>query len=147
MPTDGGLRQLFRKHIPEAHWQAVESWSTGQGVPDMNYCLEGCDGWIENKSTEAWALAHPLSPEQVAWMERRHRAGGRVLLAVRRKHSGGPRRGASVDELYIFGPNALRVIAETNSIKDIEFLMRCGDGPAKWWWNAVKVLMMKEKTT
>lgn len=141
MTTDGGLRQVFRKHIPQAHWQAIESWSTGQGVPDMNYCLEGRDGWIENKFTEAWALQHPLSPEQVAWIERRNRVGGRALLAVRKTFVGGVRRGDPGDEVFIFGPSALRLIAPTNSIKGVEPLLHSTGGPARWDWATICALM------
>lgn len=141
MSTDGGLRQVFTKHVRDAHWQAIESWSTGQGVPDANYCLEGCDGWIENKTTSWWSLQHPLSPEQVAWGERRSRVGGRYLMAVRRQFDASPRRGAAVDELAIFGPEVLRQIATTNSIRDVVPRLYCTGGPSRWNWDVIRVLM------
>lgn len=141
MSTDGGLRQVFTKHVRDAHWQAIESWSTGQGVPDANYCLEAADGWIENKQSSWWALSHPLSPEQVAWGERRARAGGRYLLAVRRHYDGSVRRGPAVDELYLFGASSLRLIAPTNSIKGVTPLHLSTGGPARWNWAHVRALM------
>ncbi len=142
MTTDGGLRQLFRKHIPHAHWQAIETGGTGLGIPDMNYCLEGCDGWIEAKSAEAWALKHPLSPEQCGWLERRLRAGGRAMLAVRKSYDGGVRRGPAGDELFIFNDQAaFRVIASTNSIRDAKAIYHDVGGPARWNWDAVRALM------
>jgi hypothetical protein len=82
---DGGLLQLFRKHLPEFHWQSVETWSTGQGVPDVNYCHANVEGWLELKRVTGWRIT--VSPEQIAWAERRARAGGRVFLACRRIES------------------------------------------------------------
>jgi hypothetical protein len=126
--------------------QAIESWSTGQGVPDMNLCLEGSEVWIENKQTSAWALAHPLTPEQVGWIERRARAGGRVFIAVRRQCAAGIRRGPAVDELYIFRPDCARALAATNSIKDIPpSLGPFGGGPSRWDWVAIKTLFAERR--
>lgn len=140
MSTDGGLRQEFTKHVREAMWIPIESWGTGQGVPDAHYCLDGHTGWIENKKTDAWRLAHPLSAEQVGWMERYHRSGGRVLVAVRRQHKGGVRKGVPVDELWIFDHTALRQIA-TNGIYGLVPRLLSTGGPARWNWDAVRALM------
>jgi hypothetical protein len=71
MTTDGGLRQLYQKHLPTFHWQGVETWSTGQGVPDCNFCAEGSEGWIENKVTHTNAIK--FQTEQIGWIERRRR--------------------------------------------------------------------------
>ena len=30
---DGGLRALFRQHLPEVDWQSIETPMTGGGVP------------------------------------------------------------------------------------------------------------------
>ncbi len=141
MSTDGGLRQIFRQHVIEAHWQAIETGGVGTGIPDMNYCIQGCDGWIEAKRTTAWALAHPIQPEQVSWPERRVRCGGRYLLAVRKQHAGGSRLGVAIDELYIFGPEALRLIAPVNSIRGVTPRLHCTGGPARWDWDALRALM------
>lgn len=97
---DGGLTKLFMSKIEQAHFQPVESWSTGQGVPDLNFCIAGIDGWIEMKKTATNSVG--ITGEQVAWAERRGRNGGRVFLAVRKKHSGGVRLGAPVDQLFLF---------------------------------------------
>lgn len=108
---DGGLRQLVQKNIPEADWCPVETSGTGRGVPDLNYCLNGYEGWIECKATDTRAV--DLRPEQVAWLERRARAGGRVTVMVRRKHSGGPRKGDPVDEIWVLdGAYAQRIKQE-----------------------------------
>ena len=47
--TDGNLRQLEMRYIRDCHWQSVETWSTGQGVPDVNGCIDGVEFWVENK--------------------------------------------------------------------------------------------------
>ena len=79
---DGDLRSLFRKHLPEFHWVSIESWVTGAGIPDANYCCSGVEGWIEFKKTTAIAVR--FKPGQIAWHEQRGRAGGRTFIAVRR---------------------------------------------------------------
>jgi len=137
--TDGGLRNIFKKHIPEAHWQPVETWSTGQGVPDTNYCFGGAEGWIELKQTSSWRVA--VSPEQVAWAERRIRAGGRVLCGVRREALAGPRRGDAQDKLYLYDGGKMRTLL-TGSLLDCRRLYESGPGgPANWDWEAIRRLL------
>lgn len=96
---DAGLRKILRANLPHFHWQAIESGATGGGIPDANYCCGGCEGWVECKWTPA--LAVKFRPEQVGWLSRRARAGGRVFVAVRRHCEAGPRRVAR-DELWLF---------------------------------------------
>lgn len=79
---DGGLGGLLRDHLPHIHWQRVES-GTSRGIPDMNYCVDGAEGWIELKWTLGWTV--DLRPEQVAWLMRRSRSGGRVHILVRQR--------------------------------------------------------------
>ncbi len=114
---DGGLRQIFQKYLPEFHWQSVETFSTGRGVPDLNYCFRGTEGWIELKRRVGNRVA--LSPEQIAWIERRGRAGGRVFVAVRKN---------GLFWLYK-GANA--------RLLDVPELV--GEGrPQSWPWEAIK---------
>lgn len=128
---------MFQKHLPSVHWQGVETWSTGQGVPDMNGCIEGWEFWIENKLTSGYKVNFEVG--QVAWIERRHRAGGRVFLAIRRKAPAGPRRGEAVDELWLFKGNQVRSVAVNGLDEDKEFpFYRTEGGPAKWNWEAIK---------
>ena len=143
MKRDGNLSSLCQKHIPMAHWQSVETWSTGRGVPDLNYCLEGTEGWIELKSTAAWAVK--IEPGQVAWIERRARAGGRVFLAVRRKSAPGPRKGSRADELWLLDHRAARELATPgvglNDISKSLVLELSLGGPARWDWDRVKEIL------
>lgn len=136
--TDGNLRKLFQKHLPEAHWQAVESFSTGQGMPDANYCFPGgAEGWIENKQTSGWTV--DMRPEQIAWLERRSRLGGRTFIAVRRQVPTGPRRGAAVDGLWLYLGSQARELASRGlkNPKD-EPLFKWSGGPANWNWPDIK---------
>ena len=64
--TDARLRQVFKEHLPDFDIQSVETWGTGRGVPDMNFCCNGIEGWIEFKMTKHWRVT--VAPEQVAWI-------------------------------------------------------------------------------
>lgn len=138
MTTDGGLSQLFRKHLPDVDFARIETWSTGQGVPDVNGCCEGAEFWIEMKATSGRAVT--ISPEQVAWAERRLRHGGRVFLAVRRQHDGGPRKGPAVDELWLFTGAQTRWIA-TEGLPSDHFWFWAG-GPRSWDWGEIKRILL-----
>lgn len=58
------------------------------GVPDVNYCVDGCEGHIELKfrrdppvrDTTPVFGSKGLRESQVAWIGRRLRAGGRVFI-------------------------------------------------------------------
>ncbi len=140
--TDGGLRSEFRRRIPDFHWQSIETGGVGNGVPDANYCGNFCEGWIENKQTDGWVVT--LRPEQVAWLARRARAGGRVYVAVRRWHDGGPRKGASVDELWLLRGGAAVAIKQHGLVDEAEYVLgRWHGGPAAWDWSAVRKIISR----
>lgn len=135
MSTDGGLPKLFTDRL-DGHWQRVETFSTGQGVPDLNFCIEGRDGWIEAKQTAAWAVS--ISPEQIGWAERRIRNGGRVFLAVRRQSPGGART-KPCDELWLFDGRWTRRVKD-GGLKGMEqtaLLLTTGSA-RNWNWQAVR---------
>lgn len=136
--SDGNLRQIFQKMLPEVHWQGVETWSTGQGVPDMNGCLQGHEFWIENKVTSGWKVNFEVG--QIAWAERRLRAGGVVFLAVRRKAPAGPIRGDATDELWLFAGEQMRQIS-IEGIRNITPFGRWNGGPVRWDWSAVRAAL------
>jgi hypothetical protein len=120
MAKDGGLRSLFRENLPKFHWTSIESPLTGMGTPDANYCYDSIEGWIEFKQTKGWAVT--LRVEQVGWLLRRTRAGGRTFVAVRRKN-----------ELYLFRGSDARSLRE-NGIKGALPVAHETGGPAKWRW-------------
>lgn len=137
MPAnDGGLRKLFTERIKGVHWQAIETGGTGRGVPDLNGCFEGRDIWIEMKKADHWAVG--IWPEQVAWIERRTRAGGLCRIAVRRDG----------DELWLLRPEAARIIATPRqSLRDVPAGYKIGvwpGGPRAWPWDDIALKLFSQ---
>src|SRR5262245_11843020 len=120
---DAGLRQLFQKHLPEFHWQPIETGGTGRGIPDANYCFNGKEGWVEFKRVTGWKFT--IAPEQIAWLERRARAGGRVFVAARRT--------ASPQTFWLIHGHLARLGLMKNKI-----LVKSLGNPASWDWQAIK---------
>jgi hypothetical protein len=64
----------------------------GVGTPDINFCIEGVEGWIELKSprepkrasTRLFGSNHKLSQDQMNWFLKQEKAGGNgfVLIAT-----------------------------------------------------------------
>lgn len=60
------------------------------GMPDVNYCIEGQEGWIEikapveptRKATPLFGSNHQVSIEQINWMHVQHMAGGVSWLLI-----------------------------------------------------------------
>ena len=149
---DGGLRQIFRKHLRDVHWCTIESPLTEGGIPDTNFCADGVEGWIECKKTEGWAVT--LRPLQVGWLLRRSRAGGRALVAVRRRCPAGPRSPAA-DELWLLAGAAARELKahglpRTDGVRwrsppwpPATHLGRWAGGPRGWDWPAVRRVLTR----
>lgn len=145
---DGGLRSLFRERLRQGfHWQSIETGLTGLGVPDANFCCSGAEGWIEFKQTDAWAVT--LRPEQAGWIYTRWRAGGRVLVAVRRQHSGGPRKGDPVDELWLWSGQWARELKRDGMLQPssphIAPIAVWSGGPGGWDWGDVRARVLGEE--
>jgi len=124
---DGGLRLLFAKNIA-GHWQSVETFATGRGVPDANYCLDGAEGWVEFKRVNGWQVE--VRPEQVAWAERRRRNGGRVFLAARKAKF-----------LWLFDGADVRLVMGPAGVRSNAVLLHAAGGPQKWPWAAIRDLL------
>lgn len=140
MSDDGGLRPEFRKRLPDIHWQSIETGGTGLGVPDSNFCL-GVEGWIEFKWTDTYLV--PLRPEQIGWLTRRARSGGRVFVGVRRRHEGGPRKGESVDELWMLKGAFADIIRVEGLRMDRDYYIGAwGGGPSSWPWPIVRSILL-----
>lgn len=68
----------------------IESHMTAAGIPDVNYCFLGCEGWIELKfakrparaSTVVFKSQRGLDPDQVSWLLNRRRCGGRAFALI-----------------------------------------------------------------
>lgn len=129
--ADGDLRRLFRAHLPAFHWVSIETGACAPGTPDSNFCFDGSEGWVEFKTTPGWAV--PLRPAQVAWLDRRGRAGGKVYVAVRR-------RTADVDELWLLNGAAARQL-RAGGLRGAQALGAWGGGPSAWDWGSVSSIL------
>jgi hypothetical protein len=134
--TDGGQRSLFQKNLPLVHWQSIETGGTGLGVPDTNGCIGGVEFWIEFKATDGWTIGN-MKAEQVAWLERRTRAGGRCFVSVRQ-------RGMKRDDLWLLSPWAARPLLMRTTLRDLlprDVLGHWTRG--KWDWSRILGLLSK----
>jgi len=78
----------LRDRLPSGHYSRVES-ETSPGIPDVNFCVRGVEGWVELKST-AKTSGHPfrrrgdkgkgLRAAQIRWITGRVKEGGRVWI-------------------------------------------------------------------
>jgi len=57
----------------------VESPMTSAGIPDLNYCCYGREGWVELKA----GPDIEIRPTQVAWFKARIEAGGWPLFLIK----------------------------------------------------------------
>lgn len=131
MSTDGGLRQLFRSKFRDWQWTSIETGAVSPGTPDAEFCTpDGISGWVECKKTSGWKIK--FQPLQVPWIHRRHRLGGRVFVAVRRK----------TDELYVVPGEFILELAETG-VKN--FSPISGVGARNWDWSEVEKILTTGK--
>lgn len=138
--SDGGLGKLFQKHLPKFDWQRIESGGTGLGIPDLNFCHKGMEGWIENKLV-ANGEKITFQEGQVAWHERRVRHGGRCFIAVRRQCSAGPRKGPAVDSIRLY--SGLDVKGLAVDPRAVMPLIVGLDGPERWPWEQIGLQLMQ----
>lgn len=79
-----------RKHLgPHGHLVRIEDL-LAEGVPDVNYCINGAEGWLELKWVEKWPVREttPLriphyTKAQRLWHYMRGSAGGRMFIMVK----------------------------------------------------------------
>lgn len=89
MAAEAALWAILRRAKLPGHWVRVEN-RVERGTPDVNYVIDGVEGWIELKSLGHLA-ADPRLPlrirhytkQQRFWAIRRARAGGHVALLIR----------------------------------------------------------------
>lgn len=81
--TEKGLRGVLKSWLPKrTHYQPIES-SSAPGIPDVNFCLNGGDHWVELKivlGKDKLRFQKPLSPYQWNWLLSRAKAGGSVWV-------------------------------------------------------------------
>jgi len=125
---DGKLNDLLRKHLPEVDWVRIESGGTGLGIPDLNYAYDGREGWIELKGLIA-GFKFGMRPQQVAWIERRRRHGGKVLIFVRKGDAAWLFPGDAARDLFDRG---LRAVDKWMPLVHFE------GSPATWNWRDLR---------
>jgi hypothetical protein len=144
---DGGLRGLFRERlIVGFDWQSVESALTGGGIPDLNGKPKGApEVWVEMKQTKEWAVT--LEVEQVGWVLRRIRYGGRVFVAVRRRCTAGKRRVAA-DELWLLRGSFAKELKREGlrGCPPAAVLGVYAGGPSVWDWVSVRKHLLVSPT-
>lgn len=134
MAIDGGLRPIFKKHLPHFFWVPVETPISGGGVPDHHWCCDGVAGWNEYKKATGWKVKFRL--EQPAWHESYRRRGGRSFVIVRRTVG-------KVDDLYVFWGVDARTIADDGLLATTPIALFHG-GPARWDWIRIKGILLRE---
>lgn len=70
------------KNLTGMHIQRIETGGTGRGIPDFNACCDGVEFWVELKVVNAGKKIG-LRPEQVGWLIKRSKTGGRCFVLVR----------------------------------------------------------------
>jgi len=89
--SESSAFQTLKRNVclPRDRFERVEN-GLGEGMPDVNYCMEGAEGWIELKAPNLPARAttpllksqHQLSQAQVNWFIRQKQARGRAFLYI-----------------------------------------------------------------
>lgn len=120
--ADGGLRATFHQNIKDAQWTAIETGVVSLGVPDSEYCFAGgIQGWIEFKRCKGNVVT--IRPQQVSWIERRARLGGRVFVIVMRG-----------EELFVYQGRDVRLL-KTDGLKGATPLM------TGWDWDQIRQIL------
>ena len=65
------------------HFDRIESTFTVAGRPDVNYCIDGCEGDFELKIYDKRKGGFVLRSGQVAWHAKRVQAKGRCFIIAR----------------------------------------------------------------
>ena len=87
MSNEATFSKLVKSHLPVgAHWQRIETGSTGTGIPDINICFKGKEIWVELKLIKGKRV--DLTPTQVAWLMKRAKAGGHTWILARHTYDG-----------------------------------------------------------
>ena len=80
------LWEWLRERLQSGHFTRVES-DCSPGLPDVNYCVQRSEGWIELKAAKR-ATGTPfktrggLRPEQIRWINTHVSHGGTVWIIV-----------------------------------------------------------------
>ena len=83
------LRTTIQKMGIGGRWERVEN-GVGSGMPDVSYCVEGGEGWVELKhgampgkdSTRVFKSQRGLDITQINWHLNQHQAGGKSFILI-----------------------------------------------------------------
>lgn len=105
--------QILRKNMPKRmdRLERIENVA-GTGTPDINFCSEGVECWIEMKSSKEpmrtksllFASNHKLSQVQKNWFLQQRNAGGRCYILIATD-----KRWMLIDGKYADGINKMTV--------------------------------------
>ena len=129
---DGGLRGVFKDHLKSWQLTPIETGVIVSGVPDAEFCAPGgVSGWIEFKYVRHGSSGKDvgLRPGQVAWIDRRHRLGGRVFIAIQKQ-----------DALYIYDGSGVREL-KLHGLESTKGLLLQTVG--KWDWGAIQEVLCR----
>lgn len=105
------VRKLLNSPAAAAcHFSWVESGATSPGIPDLNYCFGGTEGWLELKCMPNIEVR----AAQVEWIEKRIQAGGHPLILIQDGDSLHICHGSSARHIRA-DPSRERVEAEATS--------------------------------
>lgn len=90
--SEAAMRQTIILHFRRlgAHVQRIED-SASVGVPDLNVCVKGGEGWVEFKHVDeqkvpkraATPMKIGLKPEQAIWLNQRTSVGGNAYVLTK----------------------------------------------------------------
>lgn len=114
--------------------QRIET-TTGSGVPDINYAIDQCHGWIETKVVHSGKLF--FERFQLPWLHRRARFMGYGLYVLA---TNGP-------DLLLYEPSQLfkvphTVVKKWVTIETKDLVSMCPAGKP-WPWDLVKVTLAR----
>ena len=88
--SEDRLWSWLRGRLPPGHYQRVENHACGPGTPDVNFCVDAVEAWMELKyragecrpDTIAFRDGYGLRPDQKIWIRDRVEAGGKVTIVA-----------------------------------------------------------------
>lgn len=97
------------------------------GMPDINFCISGTEGWIELKSpiepkrssTKLFGSNHKISQDQKNWFKRQLKAGGIAWLLISTDKRWMLISGRYIDEINDLTVEQLQQISKWHTTKPI----------------------------
>lgn len=120
MPKETTLYQNLKKHLPQVHWQRIESPMT-QGTPDVNGCIQAQEFWLELKIARGNKIK--FSNFQCNWAVKRMASGGKVFSLIQHQDN---------KWIRLYEGNQFRKLQE--SLSSTECLYEMQPQYTKWKW-------------